>query len=75
MTVRIRSCAKLPANMLVDGEAVAIGENGRISFNALQHCADGQAGRWVAGENRQTRNYGVMFLSRNASRTVRAMLG
>src|SRR5262245_49500822 len=32
-----RACAKLPADTLIDGEVVAIGSDGRVSFNALQH--------------------------------------
>jgi bifunctional non-homologous end joining protein LigD len=32
-----RACAKLPPDTLIDGEVVAIGDNGRCSFNALQH--------------------------------------
>ena len=32
-----RACAKLPTDTLIDGEVVAIDENGKISFNALQH--------------------------------------
>jgi bifunctional non-homologous end joining protein LigD len=36
-----RACAKLPPNTLVDGELVAIDENGRASFNALQHTRAG----------------------------------
>ena len=32
-----RACAKLPPDTLIDGEVVAIDENGRASFNALQH--------------------------------------
>jgi bifunctional non-homologous end joining protein LigD len=31
------ACANLPPDTLVDGEVVAIGDNGRCSFNALQH--------------------------------------
>jgi len=31
------ACTKLPPYTLIDGEAVAINENGQISFNALQH--------------------------------------
>jgi ATP-dependent DNA ligase len=31
------ACAKLPPDTLIDGEVVAIDENGKISFNALQH--------------------------------------
>ena len=32
-----RACDKLPPDTLIDGEVVAIDENGRASFNALQH--------------------------------------
>jgi bifunctional non-homologous end joining protein LigD len=32
-----RACDKLPADTVIDGEVVAIGEDGRLSFNALQH--------------------------------------
>jgi bifunctional non-homologous end joining protein LigD len=32
-----RACGKLPADTVVDGEVVAIDENGRASFNLLQH--------------------------------------
>ena len=32
-----RACANLPPDTLIDGEVVAIGEDGRCSFNALQH--------------------------------------
>jgi ATP-dependent DNA ligase len=32
-----RGCEKLPTDTLIDGEVVAIGEDGRPSFNALQH--------------------------------------
>jgi ATP-dependent DNA ligase len=32
-----RACEKLPPDTLVDGEVVAIDENGRAYFNALQH--------------------------------------
>jgi ATP-dependent DNA ligase len=32
-----RGCEKLPPDTLIDGEVVAIGEDGRPSFNALQH--------------------------------------
>jgi bifunctional non-homologous end joining protein LigD len=39
-----RACERLPAGTLVDGEIVAIDENGRISFNLLQnHRAGAQA--------------------------------
>jgi DNA ligase D-like protein (predicted ligase) len=31
------ACEKLPSDTLVDGEVVAIDENGKASFNALQH--------------------------------------
>ena len=31
------ACAKLPPDTLIDGEVVAIDENGQISFNRLQH--------------------------------------
>jgi len=30
-------CERLPQNTLLDGEIVALDENGRISFNLLQH--------------------------------------
>ncbi len=32
-----RACERLPAGTLIDGEIVALDENGRISFNLLQH--------------------------------------
>jgi DNA ligase D-like protein (predicted ligase) len=32
-----RSCERLPQDTLLDGEIVAIDENGRVSFNLLQH--------------------------------------
>ena len=32
-----RACHRLPQDTLVDGEIVALDENGRISFNLLQH--------------------------------------
>jgi len=32
-----KACEQLPARTLLDGEIVAIDENGRISFNLLQH--------------------------------------
>jgi DNA ligase D-like protein (predicted ligase) len=31
------ACEKLPPDTLIDGEVVAIGDDGRASFNALQH--------------------------------------
>jgi ATP dependent DNA ligase C terminal region/ATP dependent DNA ligase domain len=34
---RPRACERLPAGTLLDGEIVAIDQNGRISFNLLQH--------------------------------------
>src|SRR4029453_15846300 len=32
-----QACERLPANILVDGEIVALDQSGRISFNLLQH--------------------------------------
>jgi len=32
-----RACERLPADILLDGEIVAIDKSGRISFNLLQH--------------------------------------
>src|SRR6266550_6791584 len=32
-----KACEKLPSETLIDGEVIAIGTDGRISFNALQH--------------------------------------
>ncbi len=32
-----RGCERLPADILLDGEIIALDENGRISFNLLQH--------------------------------------
>ncbi len=32
-----RACERLPAGTLLDGEIVALDENGRISFKLLQH--------------------------------------
>jgi bifunctional non-homologous end joining protein LigD len=32
-----RACERLPAGTLLDGEVVAVDQNGRISFNLLQH--------------------------------------
>jgi bifunctional non-homologous end joining protein LigD len=32
-----KACEQLPAGTLLDGEIVAVDENGRISFNLLQH--------------------------------------
>ena len=32
-----RACEKLPADTVIDGEVVAIGDDGRVSFNLLQH--------------------------------------
>jgi DNA ligase D-like protein (predicted ligase) len=36
-----RACEKLPPDTLIDGEVVAIDENGKLSFNALQHSRSG----------------------------------
>lgn len=33
----VRACAALPADTLVDGEVVALDQQGRMSFNLLQH--------------------------------------
>jgi bifunctional non-homologous end joining protein LigD len=33
-----RACENLPPDTLIDGEVVAIGLDGRVSFNALQHA-------------------------------------
>jgi bifunctional non-homologous end joining protein LigD len=32
-----RACEKLPPDTLIDGEVIVVGEDGRCSFNALQH--------------------------------------
>jgi bifunctional non-homologous end joining protein LigD len=32
------ACAKLPPGTMIDGEVIAIGPDGRVSFNALQHA-------------------------------------
>jgi DNA ligase D-like protein (predicted ligase) len=32
-----RACERLPVDTLIDGEIVALDENGRVSFNLLQH--------------------------------------
>ena len=32
-----RACEKLPADTLTDGEVIVVGQDGRCSFNALQH--------------------------------------
>jgi bifunctional non-homologous end joining protein LigD len=32
-----RACEKLPADTLIDGEVIVVGEDGRCSFNGLQH--------------------------------------
>ena len=32
-----RACERLPADTLLDGEIVAVDENGRVSFNLIQH--------------------------------------
>jgi hypothetical protein len=32
-----RACERLPQDTLIDGETVVLDENGRISFNLLQH--------------------------------------
>ena len=36
-----RAFEKLPADTLIDGEVVAIGADGKVSFNALQHVRSG----------------------------------
>jgi bifunctional non-homologous end joining protein LigD len=33
-----RACEKLPVDTVIDGEIVAIGPDGRVSFNALQNA-------------------------------------
>ena len=33
----VRACEKLPADTLIDGEVIVVDENGRCTFNALQH--------------------------------------
>jgi bifunctional non-homologous end joining protein LigD len=33
-----RACEKLSADTLIDGEIIAIDDDGRVSFNALQHA-------------------------------------
>jgi bifunctional non-homologous end joining protein LigD len=33
-----RACENLPPNTMVDGEVIAIGPDGRVSFNSLQHA-------------------------------------
>jgi ATP-dependent DNA ligase len=33
----LRACEKLPADTLIDGEVIVLDENGRCTFNALQH--------------------------------------
>jgi bifunctional non-homologous end joining protein LigD len=33
----VRACEKLPADTLIDGEVIVLDENGRCTFNALQH--------------------------------------
>jgi bifunctional non-homologous end joining protein LigD len=33
-----RACENLPPDTMVDGEVIAIGPDGRVSFNALQHA-------------------------------------
>jgi ATP-dependent DNA ligase len=33
----VRACERLPQDTLIDGETVVLDENGRISFNLLQH--------------------------------------
>jgi len=32
-----RACEKLPPDTLIDGEVIVLDENGRCTFNALQH--------------------------------------
>jgi ATP-dependent DNA ligase len=33
-----RACENLPPDTMIDGEVIAIGPDGRVSFNALQHA-------------------------------------
>jgi DNA ligase D-like protein (predicted ligase) len=67
-----RACAKLPPDTLIDGEMVAVDENGRISFNALQHRRAGTQSQFYAFDILSHRGRSVVRLPLEARRKLLA---
>jgi ATP-dependent DNA ligase len=67
-----QACDTLPADTLIDGEVVAIDENGRISFNALQHSQFNAHLQFYAFDIMIHRGYNVLRLPLETRRELLA---